>query len=435
MTEYSIEKETGGSVVRLKYRPHDRQKLFHASTAKFLLFCTGVGGGKTRAGAMQLIKEALKSGAGAEFAVVAPTYRMLTQVVMEALKECIPREMIRDYNKTEQILYLINGVRILGVAGDREDTIDRMRGLNLAGAWGDEISQCPERLHQILVARLRDARGSMRIIYTTTPKGFNWLYRIFAEKKTEDGKPLPNLENYEIVTGSTYDNPYTPQEYKSDLEGYYVGVFKKQELYGEFVGYEGLVYPEFSRNIHVIDTKGIQFKEIIGCVDFGFTNPSAIAVIGLDSDRRAYVIREFYEKKVTDLAGWAKANLPEVTRYYADSANPAEIARFRALNMDCVGVEKKAGEKSEPEKSFVMSGIKLVSARLAVQGDGKPRLFVDKSCANTIMEFENYRYEEAKEGKAPQELPIKNFDHILDALRYAIISIDRREPVVLVTDW
>jgi hypothetical protein len=48
----------------------------------------------------------------------------------------------------------------------------------------------------------------------------------------------------------------------------------------------------------------------------------------------------------------------------------------------------------------VSDGIQNVKARLAVAGDGRPRLTFDPACANTISEFESYVWAQDRDGKA-----------------------------------
>ena len=412
--------------ITINYEPHEKQVPFHDSTAKYRLLCTGAGFGKTAAGVVELLKECLKSRPGTWWAMAAPTYKVLTNVTIREFMKFCPRELIKNYNRSEQIITLVNDVSIIGVAGDRDDTIDRVRGLTLGGAYGDEIATSSEYMHEILVARIRDPGGSLRMWYTTTPRGRNWLKRIFEDKKMKDGHPIRDPQNYEMFKGSTLDNPHTPKEYKESMLNTYVGVFKKQEIYGEFVGFEGLVYMEFSRNVHVIDTKGMEFVGIIAGVDFGFTNPSVILKAGLDHDGRLYIIDEFYETHVTDshLADWAKENMSDAEVFIADSENPSGIQEFDERELNCRGVKKVQGERQE---NFVVSGIKKVSASLKVRDDGKPRLFVDKRCVNTIMEFENYRYREQKVDQPEGETPLKIHDHAMDVIRYMMVTLGEVE--------
>jgi len=48
------------------------------------------------------------------------------------------------------------------------------------------------------------------------------------------------------------------------------------------------------------------------------------------------------------------------------------------------------------------------------------RLRVHESCQNLIYELETYAYPERKFGRNEEENPIKENDHALDALRYAL---------------
>jgi phage terminase large subunit len=48
------------------------------------------------------------------------------------------------------------------------------------------------------------------------------------------------------------------------------------------------------------------------------------------------------------------------------------------------------------------------------------RLHIHKDCVNLISELETYSYPDKKPDSNEQENPIKEHDHALDALRYAI---------------
>jgi hypothetical protein len=77
-------------------------------------------------------------------------------------------------------------------------------------------------------------------------------------------------------------------------------------------------------------------------------------------------------------------------------------------------------------------------ARLAVQGDGRPRLFRLEGCTietdqdlyaakkptSTIAEFDSFVYPKGQDGKADKEDPVKQFDDGLDAARYAVMYFD-----------
>jgi len=71
----------------------------------------------------------------------------------------------------------------------------------------------------------------------------------------------------------------------------------------------------------------------------------------------------------------------------------------------------------------VHDGIQRVKARLARAGDGRPRLTISPSCVNLLAEIESYVWREGKQGVKDE--PEKINDHAMDALRYAVMYIDR----------
>jgi len=398
--------------INLSYQPYAIQKKFHNSTKKFRGFIGGLGSGKTLCGACESLKIALEFP-GSVGVILAPTYPMLRDSTVKTFMEVCQRDLIEYYNRSEQHLKLINETEILFRPGNDAAAIDRLRNMNVDWFWMDEASLFLEYAWKVLIGRLRGQKGPRKGWVTTTPKGYNWTWKKFVSKNSSD---------YEYFTASSIDNPYLPEDYKKSLLEEYTGVFAKQEIYGFFVGSEGCVYPDFNRETHVIDTSDMKFEAIVAGVDFGFTNPSVILKIGIDNDGRFYVLEEFYQKHVTDsnLAEWAKKNMSDVELFICDSENPSGVQEFKDRDLECKAVEKKT---REPKENFIMSKIKRVSNLLIVRGDGKPRLFVDRKCVNTIMEFENYRYPEKEEEKPVKEAPLKIFDHALDALAYVAVTL------------
>ena len=54
------------------------------------------------------------------------------------------------------------------------------------------------------------------------------------------------------------------------------------------------------------------------------------------------------------------------------------------------------------------------------------KLIVHPKCENTIIELSNYSYAKDKNGKAINK-PIDDYNHLLDALRYSIQSLDNEK--------
>jgi hypothetical protein len=69
------------------------------------------------------------------------------------------------------------------------------------------------------------------------------------------------------------------------------------------------------------------------------------------------------------------------------------------------------------EKQFAAFNFQTqFGAAIAGVQSGKTQLFVFNTCKSTLDEFNSYRYDPEK----PKEEPVKENDHLMDAIRYAI---------------
>lgn len=185
------------------------------------------------------------------------------------------------------------------------------------------------------------------------------------------------------------------------------GVRRKRLLEGLWASAEGAVYDMFNSTPggpHVKKRERSEMKRFFLAIDDGYTNPAVILDIGEDSDGRWHCFREFYQRGqprevvVATARQWHGEHPTELVA--VDEAVPELIAQLGAF------VLAKGG------KGKIIDGIRKVQDRLKVQGDGLSRYTVDSSCINHINEFESYVW------KPEQDVPIKENDHSLDALRY-----------------
>jgi len=188
---------------------------------------------------------------------------------------------------------------------------------------------------------------------------------------------------------------------------------------GQWTQAEGVIYETFQRAVHVKRRFG-PWQSLLLCGDEGYTNPAVILLIGFDSDGRAHVLAEFYERQVlqSGVVARAKAMAEEGfrespfglwPRMFADPSAAGLIAELREAGIDTYGADNRVND-----------GIQQVMERLAIAGDGLPRLTVDPSCINTIAEFESYVWKSGKTGVKDE--PMKEYDHAMDALRYGIMG-------------
>jgi hypothetical protein len=78
-----------------------------------------------------------------------------------------------------------------------------------------------------------------------------------------------------------------------------------------------------------------------------------------------------------------------------------------------------------PARKEKMRGIDTVSRHLRPAGEGlPPRLRIFSTCRNLIRELGTYKWPEGTDARDPGNEPVKKDDHTLDALRYALHSLD-----------
>jgi phage terminase large subunit-like protein len=395
-----------------------KQYDFVFSEARFSFYVGGIGAGKTYAGALRALFAAQQMP-GSLGLVGAPTYPMLRDATQRTFFALCPDALVRSWNKTEQHLVFTNGSEILFRSMDAPD---RVRGLNLAWAWLDEAPLCGHYAWQLLKGRLRQPGFATSVWATGTPHGRDGYARDFE---------LEPREGHALYRASTRENARNlPPGFIEDLG--YTGQFAAQEIEGQFVAFEGLVYSfdadATDGNIRTWPATSADFRSVVGGIDWGYTNPAAAVVFGLDGDGRAWQVDEFYQRR----AGLEETVLPAivaltrrhgVARWYADSEDPEAIDRLNAaLAKEGLQTRARAAVKGA---GSVRAGIQTVTGLLSKRGDGKGGytrgLYVDGRCVNTIAEYGTYAYATVDRAKRDaSEEPLKQSDHALDASRYAL---------------
>lgn len=365
-----------------------RQRRFVLDPARFPGYVGGIGSGKSFAGAAKVLARLGRPELGL---VYAPTYPMLRDATLRTLLG-----MLRDldvphrFHKTENLIaFPGSGHEILCRSLDNPDA---MRGPNAHYAWVDEASLASREAWNVVIGRVR-VGDHPQVWATFTPKGRNWCWEVW-EREADPHHPL-----YRVRTD---ENPELPADFAASLG--YAGSFAAQELGGEFVAFEGLVYPMFSRDrVRSVDCDG--WRAVLG-VDVGTRNPTAILTVRAAGDGRLHVEREVYRR------GMAASEVVAAVRAEADRADAEAIlidpsAAGYVLDLEREGYPVRKADNDRKR------GVQLVSTAIA---DG---LTVDPACVNTVAEFESYHYPDNGQG----DDPVKQNDHAMDALRYVCTEV------------
>lgn len=417
------------------------QAAFITDSRRHPAFIAGRGSGKTAAGAMKAVLKAL-SGPGTGI-IAAPTFPMLEQ----AAKPEFLRFLDMVYKKDKRARWYLRKSEnkvVLPYIGSEVlfttlENYDRIRGINASWGWVDEAGYIPYEAWRVMTACVRIVvQGrTPQLFVTSTPKGRNWLFEVFVVKPTA----RPALQSrYSLHKATSFDNPFIDASYVDSLG--YEGRFYAQEIMGDFVGFEGLVYNMFDRVTmtamaktemekrggdtwrgQTIDTTG--WWSLLGA-DIGTRNPTAVDTFRVNGEgSQVHQAAEFYQAglgsaDIVDAIELAYRN--ELAKGYSVEGvflDPSAAAYLVDLRERDVPVF--------PADNDVIVGIGRTTTILT-------RGFtLDPSCLMTASEYEMYHYPDGPR-HAHIDKPVKVNDHSMDASRYAFMGIPMAQNTVSAVD-
>ncbi len=439
----------------------------------YLLVHGGRGSGKSKGGTFRMIHYML-TWPRSLGTVTAPINDTLVGATEPAIFDVLDLmglvpNVHYEFNKTERRLTMLhNGATALFRTTEHPENL---RGQDGCWFWMDEPRDSPRQAFLNLQATLRKPGYPHQGWGTTTPVGkHNWLFENWYIDQTDNPPPigvpypddsgdlvtffvdtLPNgrlQRRYEVVPADgtapqslrfvpypakTRENPHGGlQHYRQLARTFGEGsLLARQELDGEFVLMEGLVYPAWNPERMVQPEEGWPSRPVkVACgIDFGFVAPAAAVVMGIDGDSRRYVMDELYGAGMTqeDLKRglWTLKKKHGISYFFADSADPRWISFLKGPThggpLPVLRAKKKVGSAAD-----ISSGIGLCTWEMVrTMPDGSPPFLVHPRCTNFIREIENYVLDEGRDGVNPPERGKKLNDHAMDARRYCSMGIAR----------
>lgn len=279
--------------------------------------------------------------------------------------------------------------------------VGSIRGMTSYGAYINEASLATQEVFQEIINRC--SKPNARIICDTNPDNpQHWLKTDYIDNKKPDAK----IKSFHFTLD---DNIFLPSDYVSSLKAATPsGMYYDRAIKGLWVTGEGVVYKDFDERTMTINRDELPNNlTYTAGVDWGFDHPTAIEVIGHDSEGNYYLVDEAYgqfEQVDPYWIGVAQKfrkkyglNMP----FYADTARTEHIDNFKRHHINA-----QYGYKN------VLDGIERV-AKLIKQH----KFYVVKGATpNFINEIYQYVWDEKTGG------PVKEHDHAQDAVRYCIAT-------------
>lgn len=182
---------------------------------------------------------------------------------------------------------------------------------------------------------------------------------------------------------------------------------------GNWGAVDGLIYENFEeKNFDLDEVKKIPDIKTAFGLDFGYTNDPTALFCGMVSkkNKKIYVFDELYKKGMSneqiydeiEKLGYRKEKI------IADSAEPKSIERLRVLGMHRVRPARKGQD----------------SILFGIDGIQDYKIIIHPRCTNFLTEISNYSWDKDKFGQQINR-PIDEFNHLMDAMRYAMEDILR----------
>lgn len=186
---------------------------------------------------------------------------------------------------------------------------------------------------------------------------------------------------------------------------------------GEWGIVEGLVYENWEERVFDVHEISIRpsVRSAFG-MDFGYVNDPSTLFCGLVDTvaREIYVFDEMYEKGMSNED--IKERVSEMgyskERIKADSAEPKSIAYLRKAGLTRIRAAKKGPDS-------IRAGISIIQDY---------KIIIHPRCVNFITEISNYTWDKDKFDNMINK-PIDDFNHLMDAMRYAMEEFDGRKGV------
>lgn len=421
--------------------PHLKQVIFYRFGTPVKVFLGGNQSGKTTAGLANDLIQALDRDMLPEHLrpykqfeppflcrIMAPSMPVLETVLYTKLLEMLPQAAIAGgswgagYDRQTRVLHFNNGSKFFFNTYEQETS--KLGGASLDRVHYDEEPPLEHRVEGRI--RVMARRGDE--VFTMTPtEGLTWAYdQLWKEVETNQvAESVYISKEIGVVTVDMDDNPALADEAK-DLA--LQGLSKEQRQArkeGRFVALHGRIYEEFRRERHLIpemDPGDLpEHKNVVVGIDPGIRNQAAVVWLYLSEGEEMVVFDEGYYEGYT--AGRVAQEIHRRNAYWRitpiyyvidPAARNKEHITGRSVQMEYAdhGIVAIAGQNSVP------AGINRVKERLE-----REKLHIADNCSNLLDELEKYRWRSPpRSGEDGKVAPVKKDDHLLDALRYAVMS-------------
>ena len=410
---------------------HLKQTEFHRATQRNRWVFGGNRSGKTECGAVESVWLALgehpykPNRPDVQGWVVSLTQQVQRDVAQSKILKYLPPRRIEDvvmtsgrkgspeYGIIDHILVrnAFGGISKLGFKSCDQGR-EKFQGASLDFVWFDE--EPPLDVYEECRMRVFDRSGY--IFGTMTPlKGLTWVYDEIELNSRNDPEVWCTHMEWK-------DNPYLDPAEVENMSAVMSADEQQSRRYGRVFAGEGLVYPEFDPERHVIDPFDVPPEwQCAVSIDPGLNNPTSCHFYAVDFDGAIYVVGEHYERgrgidwhaekilALADRLGWRRDTSGRLRALIDSAASQRTLASEKSVAE--LFYERGIAVNTRVNKDLY-SGIQRVKSLFSRV---PTRIFIFRDCVNLIRELKGYWW---GDGDRPRKVD----DHALDELRYFVMT-------------
>lgn len=425
------------------------QATAHSRTERFLVWDCGRRAGKSKGGGREaalqcMVPESYVWIVGPKMDLAEKEFRVVWDM---CVRKGIPGLKVTGKSKREHWIEFENGSFI---ECRTEENPDQLIGEGVDLMIVVEAARLkPMTWEELLRPTLADKPG--RAIFSSTPRGRNFFHRLFLYGQ-DPAYAVANGEAGDEWWSIQAPSSSNPLILRSEIERVerqiaadpVTNAVLRQEWMAEFITYAGIVFPEFTREVHVRAERYVAGQKTMLWVDPGITNPYACLLVQITGDETIRVLGEVYRTgKVTDeIISLAQHEWPHVMfdggvpgngpnpelEVVVDEAAAEAIASWRLKGYNAYGAKPPLRTGIDVHHRMLRDPFRKVEP----PEDGSnplgiwPRITFDPSCAHTIEEHNLYHYpDEARRRveSGPSEVPVDADNHSISAIRYGTFAL------------
>lgn len=404
--------------------PNEKQKIFLKADNRFIAYGGSRGGGKSWA-VRQKAKLLSLNYAGIRILLLRKTFPELKE--NHILPLIADLQGMATYKDSEKVFTFPNKSRLKLGYCDTDVDVNQYQGQEYDVIFMDEATHFTEYQFNTLTACLRGVNEYPKRFYITCNPGgvgHGWVKRLFIDREYKDTeKP----GDYLFVAARVYDNKALMEkdrDYVKMLENLPDGL-RKAWLDGDWDIFEGQYFPEFRRDIHVVEPFDIPSHwKWYFTMDYG-GDMAAFYWIAVDEQLNAYVVKEFCQGRDNDKEPLIASEAASVIKAWSNYPISTYLAPHDMWNTDVKSGKCIADIFAEHGIYLTKTNKDRVAGWLAVKeylkpfkdvdGMAKAKLRIFSNCTQLIKHLPALQYDPKK----PSDVAIQPHDitHSPDALR------------------